>query len=420
MNSSALIARNLSVSRVRTVIIVVAVAVVVALLFSTLVIEVGMRRSTDIGSARLGADILLLPSPLPNLIIYIQWKDPVFVAPTNTSAHLGYLKPSYIDDNGILDRSIEAIQGVAGVSPQVYVGTLNYFGHPVALVGFDPNTDFTVLPWLKVGGQSQTSLGPEMAIVGSDTGFLVGDSITWGGLTLKVAAVLEPTSSSMDSTAFFPIQTAYELAQSFNTSSASTGSGQNSTAVGFKAGQISALLVKLQSGASEQQVGREISGSISDYVVIYGAIATKQLSLETRGLATYEFFLSGLLGTSVLILTASLMSMSINERKREFGLLRSLGATRLSISRLVMTEAAVVSTVGSLLGLVVGGVVLVVSEFLLNQSYNISFVQPATIDLIGFMVGSLSLGMLIGTAAATYPAYAASRKDPYEAITRGE
>ena len=419
MNSASLIARNLSVARGRTAIIVIAVAVVVGLLFSTLVIEVGVRRSTEIGSARLGADILLLPSPLPNLIIYIQWKDPVFIAPTNALAHLAYLKPSYIDDNGSLDRSIEAIQGVAGVSPQVYVGTLNYSGHPVALVGFEPNTDFTVLPWLKAGGQSQSALSPEMAIAGSDTSFAVGDDVTWGDLTLKVAAVLEPTSSSMDSTVFFPIQTAYRLAQGVGTSSA-TGSGQNSTLVSFRPGQISALLVKLQSGASQQQVGHDISGSISDYVVIYGAIATKQLSLETRGLATYEFFLAGLLGASVLILTASLMSMSVNERKREFGLLRSLGATRSSISRLVMAEAGIVSLAGSLLGLVVGGVVLVVSELLLAQSYSISFVQPTAIDLVGFMVASLGLGMLIGTTASTYPAYAASRKDPYEAITRGE
>ena len=40
----------------RTAIIIIAVAVVVGLLFSTLVIELGVRRSTEIGSARLGAD----------------------------------------------------------------------------------------------------------------------------------------------------------------------------------------------------------------------------------------------------------------------------------------------------------------------------------------------------------------------------
>ena len=420
MNSASLIARNLWVARVRTAIIVVAVAVVVGLLFSTLVIEIGVRRSTEIGSARLGADILLLPAPLPNLIIYIQWKDPVFITPTNVTAHLQYLRPIYIDDNGTLDRSIGAIPGVAGVSPQVYVGTLNYPGHHVALVGFDPSSDFTVLPWLRAGGRSQSTLAQDMAIAGSDTGFAAGDNVTWGGLSLRVSAVLEPTSSSMDSTVFFPIQTAYTLAGVGGTQSDATGSGQNSTTVKFSPGQISALLVKLQSGASEQAVGREISRSISDYVVIYGAIATKKLSLETTGLATYEFFLAGLLGTSVLILTASLMSMSINERKREFGLLRSLGATRSSITRLVMAEASIVSFAGSLLGLVVGSIVLVVSESILTQSYNISFVQPTVVDLVEFTVGSLGLGVLIGTAASTYPAYAASRKDPYEAITRGE
>jgi len=190
--------------------------------------------------------------------------------------------------------------------------------------------------------------------------------------------------------------------------------------VGFKAGQISALLVKLRDSASEVEVGRLISGTISDYVVIYGAIATKQVSLETRGIATYEFFLSGLLGTSVMILVASLMSMTINERKREFGLLRSLGATKRSISKIVMAEVGIVSLLGSVLGLVVGGLVLVVSEFFLSQAYSISFIQPTTTDLSEFTLGSLGLGMLIGTLAASFPAYRASRMDPYEAITRGE
>src|SRR5256712_13874866 len=101
----------------------IAVAVVVGLLFSTLVIEIGVRRSTELGSARLGADILLLPSPLPNLIIYIQWKDPVFITPSNTTAHLVYLRPSYIADNGTLDPGISAIPRFSGASRQWFEGT---------------------------------------------------------------------------------------------------------------------------------------------------------------------------------------------------------------------------------------------------------------------------------------------------------
>ncbi|HLQ07020.1 MAG TPA: hypothetical protein VK126_04635, partial [Nitrososphaerales archaeon] len=176
MKASFLIGRNLKVARFRSLVIAIAVAVVVGLLFSTFMIELGVGRSTEVGSARLGADILLLPSPLPiNLIIYIQWPDPVFITPTDAAAHLQYLRPRCIDNNGTLDAGIRAIPGVVGVSPQVFVGTLNNSGRPVALVGFDAATDFTILPWLSATGQSQTSLGPDMAIVGSDTGFKAGD-----------------------------------------------------------------------------------------------------------------------------------------------------------------------------------------------------------------------------------------------------
>src|SRR5439155_18385930 len=125
LNSSALVARNLRAAKVRTAIVIIAVAVVVGLLFSTFVIELGVRRSTEIGSARLGADILLLPSPLPDLIIYIQWKDPVFITPTNSTAHLLYLRPSYIDYNTTLGRTISTIPGIIGVSPQVYADSIN-------------------------------------------------------------------------------------------------------------------------------------------------------------------------------------------------------------------------------------------------------------------------------------------------------
>jgi putative ABC transport system permease protein len=407
-------------AKARTAIVIIAVAVVVGLLFSTFVIELGVRRSTEVGSARLGADILLLPSPLPDLIIYIQWKDPVFITPTNATAHLLYLRPSYIDYNATLDRAISKIPGIAGVSPQVYVDSINRSGIPVALVGFDPATDFTILPWLKAAGQGHLDIGPMMAVAGSGTGYTVGDTIPWRGASLHVVAVLEPTSSSMDNTVFFPTQTAYQLAQSAGPSPGPANQGQNSSTVQFKPGQISALLIKLRDNASEQMVGNRISSSLSNYVIIYGAIATKQVSLETRGIATYEFILAGLLGTSILILIASLMSMTINERKREFGLLRSIGATKATISRIVMTEAGLVSLVGSVFGLLVGSAVLLVSESLLSQSYNIAFVQPTASELAIFLVGSLALGMLIGTAAATYPAYAATRMDPYEAIRRGE
>jgi putative ABC transport system permease protein len=412
LKTSFLIGRNLRVARFRSLIIAIAVAVVVGLLFSTFMIELGVGRSTEVGSARFGADILLLPSPLPmNLIIYIQWPDPVFITPTNTTAHLQYLQPRYIDDNGTLDAGIKGISGVVGVSPQVFVGTLNNSGRSAALVGFDPTTDFTILPWLSAAGQSQTSLGPDAAIVGSDTGFRAGDNITWNRLRLHAIAVLEPTSSSMDRSVFFPIQTAYKLP---------LVSGATGSSVGFKPGQISALLVKLARGTTESEVGRQVSATLSSYVVIYGAIATKQVSLETRGIASYEFLLAGLLGTSVLILTASLMSMSVNERKREFGLLRSMGATKFGISELIMGEAGIMSFSGSLLGLAVGAAVFVVSEFYLSQAYSISFIAPNYTEVLGFMLEAMALGIIIGTLAALYPAYRASRMDPYQAIARGE
>jgi len=85
-----------------------------------------------------------------------------------------------------------------------------------------------------------------------------------------------------------------------------------------------------------------------------------------------------------------------------------------------MTEAGVVSLVGSLLGLLVGGAVLLVSEnpacpvlhtyhsrrrWCLNLPSSWSGRSPWDVDR---------------DRGSTYPAYAAARMDPYEAMTRGE
>jgi putative ABC transport system permease protein len=154
--------------------------------------------------------------------------------------------------------------------------------------------------------------------------------------------------------------------------------------------------------------------------MLEASVVARRVALETGGIATYELLIAGLMGAAVLILIASLLSMTINERKRELGLLRSIGATKRFVSRIVMTEVAVVSILGSVVGLSLGAAALFLSEQYLSTSYSVSFIQPDFLELIQFALTSLVLGVAIGVAAATYPAYVASGMDPYDAVRRGE
>lgn len=69
------------------------------------------------------------------------------------------------------------------------------------------------------------------------------------------------------------------------------------------------------------------------------------------GLATILIFLI-VLGSVSLIYSA--FSISVSERTRQFGLLRSVGATRIQLRRSVLYEAAVISAIGIPLGILCG------------------------------------------------------------------
>ncbi len=107
------------------------------------------------------------------------------------------------------------------------------------------------------------------------------------------------------------------------------------------------------------------------------------------------------------IVIMNIMLMTVNERTREIGLRKSLGATRADIRRQFLVEALVLTSTGGALG--------VLSGWVLAFGVNTFTPLPARITL-----WSVLLALLVGTAAGTifgvYPATRASRLDPITAL----
>ena len=107
------------------------------------------------------------------------------------------------------------------------------------------------------------------------------------------------------------------------------------------------------------------------------------------------------------IVIMNIMLMTVNERTREIGLRKSLGATRADIRRQFLVEALVLTTAGGGLG--------VLSGWVLAFGVTTFTPLPARITL-----WSVLLALLVGTAAGTifgvYPASRAARLDPIAAL----
>jgi putative ABC transport system permease protein len=133
---------------------------------------------------------------------------------------------------------------------------------------------------------------------------------------------------------------------------------------------------------------------------------------EINGLLGLITVLLGLAIVIALLGVANTMALSIFERTREIGLLRAVGMTRRQLRRMVRFEAAIIATIGALLGLGVG------------VFFGTSFVKALAdqgIDRLVIPSGSLAVLVVIttvlGVAAAILPARKASRMNVLAAIS---
>jgi lipoprotein-releasing system permease protein len=113
------------------------------------------------------------------------------------------------------------------------------------------------------------------------------------------------------------------------------------------------------------------------------------------------------------------LTMGVIEKRRDIGILKALGASQASITRLFMFEGILVGTigtvVGALLGLLVCYLQIQYQLFPLDPSVYIIPAIPVEVRWTDFVAVSLA-SMLLSTAASLYPARRAAQLLPVEAI----
>ena len=130
----------------------------------------------------------------------------------------------------------------------------------------------------------------------------------------------------------------------------------------------------------------------------------------TVGLAT---LLAGVLGVS------NIMMIAIRERRREFGIRKSLGATPRAVLSMILAETMALVGVSGLLGLFAGLLALFIADLLTRPitrsvDADVLFDTP-TIDLKIALAAIVALG-IASLLAALIPARHAMKIDPVEAL----
>ncbi|HXV85723.1 MAG TPA: ABC transporter permease [Gemmatimonadales bacterium] len=142
------------------------------------------------------------------------------------------------------------------------------------------------------------------------------------------------------------------------------------------------------------------------------ALVTQDKMLETWDRVTGVFFLVMIALSSVGLMVGgvgvvAIMMISVTERTREIGVRKALGARRREILWQFLVEAATLTLVGGVVGMLLGGLV----AFIVSRATPIPAVVP-----IWSIVVAIAASILTGVGFGMYPAARAAKLDPVEAL----
>ncbi len=398
----SLVGRNLLRRPFRTTALVICVAMVIGMQIAAALLDRAGRKGLEIGLQRLGADLVIVPR---------GFEEDMFESLMRGEAGLFYM------DAG-LEEKIARFDFVDKTTSQVFVQSLSGASccsvWSVFLVGYEPETDFTVRPWLKEN--QDRSVGDDDILVGVAIEAEPGDRLKFFGHEFRVAGVFDMAGTGLDTTVFIPRETVYRMARESVTRAEKT--------LEITDNDISAVLVKLKPGFHRGIPALRAAREIEKAHPEVGVILPDDILMKTqRNLSgTLEALRSAsyIIWPITALLVGLIFAMSTSERQREIGMLRAMGATPGFVFRMITSEALTVTGIGAVLGLVVSVGLLAGFSRLIALSLTIPFYWPDTMELAGLFVAAMILALLTGLVAAFYPALQISRMEPYEAMRRSE
>jgi putative ABC transport system permease protein len=182
---------------------------------------------------------------------------------------------------------------------------------------------------------------------------------------------------------------------------------------------VSSVLINVADGYSVD----EVLNNINIHTKKAEAVRTqKLLSDVSTGLLNISGIITLLLAAvwiiSLIVLFIA-FSMIANERKKEFAILRGMGASRRELSHIMLREAFYVSAAGSLTGAVLSSASLTLFGNLIRSSLDLPFLLPSAQYFIGLFVISIAASILAGLLSSALCVSKVSRIDT-AFLLRGE
>ena len=289
-------------------------------------------------------------------------------------------------DKGLVQK-VAAVEGIEKVSPQLFLASMSAGCCSVKLqmIGFDPETDFTVQPW--ISKTFNGTLEPLDILVGSKIIVPENKKLTFYGTECRVAGQLAPTGTGLDSGVYSTIDTIKILTGSLITMGKNIEKDTNPDDV------VSSIQVKVYDEYAVEDVVQFINQNVPEVT----AVQTKSMTVNVGNNMSQ---IAGLLGTLIfvvwilcLVVIVIVFTMIMNERKKEFAIMRVMGSTRRGLAGLVLSESMIINLAGSLLGIALGVMMIIPFQSSLEEKLALPFLisGPGRIALLALITLVVSL-----------------------------
>lgn len=383
---------NIKRNRFRSIGLLVTVACFsFTILFGTVLVG-SLENGIQTMAGRIGADLMLVPKG----------------SETDFQGSLLRSEPStfYLQEHVLND--VASLDGIEIASPQLFIASLNAAccSVPVQLIGFDPETDFTVKNWLL--NVWNGSLNENDVVIGNSIVAEPGDTLYFFNRPYKVAAKLDSTGMGMDSSVLMNQQTAQKMIEA-------SGQQLPDTLVNGEK-LISAVMIKLNEEADAEAVAAKISSMDPDVDVIVSDDFLRDISQKLNGISGLTGGVTLLIWIVAVFVLFFVFSIVLNARKKEFGLLVSLGATRAKLAGILLYESVYISAIGAACGILAACLVLFPFQTLIANSMELPYLIPPLSDLLRFFLMTVGISVLIGPVSCMYSVLKLSKTDVYSLI----
>jgi putative ABC transport system permease protein len=359
----------------------------------------GLKSGLNSLETKLGADIMVVPyeattkSTFNNMIL---------------QGNPGYF---YMNEN-VLDK-LSAIEGIGQISSQFYLASTSSgcCDYKVQIIGYDPETDFTIGPWLK-DNYSGTVSDYEI-VVGNQLNAFPGDTLRFFDVTCTVVAKLDETGSYLDTAVYTNMNTIRAMIQGAKENGMHTFDDVDPDKL------VSSVLINVADGYSVEEVMNDINIHVRKVEAVRTQNMISSVSDGLTNIAGIITLLIAAIWVLALVILVLAFAMIGNERKKEFAILRGMGASRKELSVIITKEALYVSLLGSVIGALLAAVSIALFADLIRSSLELPFLTPGALGSAGLWALSVAASVVAGILTSMCCVRKVSRVDT-ALILRGD